>query len=409
MRIWIINPFDELPGDTDVRHRYWALSETLADIGHSVTWWSSNFSHRTKRHRNLRVSASSRENLTFDLRLIKTSPYTRNVSFARLRNHRQFARRFLAEARQLIAAHPDQAPDRMVVSLPPLGTADAAFPLRDDLGGSANCQVILDIQDAWPETFNRLLPFDPKIASAMGKLLFFPLYSAARGACLGADRVSAVSQTYIEMARGYLDKPKSMHLCYLGIDADRFLEVHTKPQKPFRIVYLGSLEKSYDVTTLIRAAREASEEGISVELHFAGAGSQRKFVEGCAKRSQSIHYHGLLKGTELLALLRECHAGVIPISKESFIALPNKLFDYCAAGLPVISSLEGECRRLLDTNKAGLFYEPGSVDSLKSVIKDYLQNPDLLGLHGRNASALAEDRLDRSKTYPELAHFIEGK
>ncbi|MGC9453034.1 MAG: hypothetical protein ACP5I4_16490 [Oceanipulchritudo sp.] len=59
MNIWIINPFDELPGDTDIRHRYWALAETLAEMGHTVTWWSSDFSHRHKRYRTTPVRPAS--------------------------------------------------------------------------------------------------------------------------------------------------------------------------------------------------------------------------------------------------------------------------------------------------------------------------------------------------------------
>jgi len=100
--------------------------------------------------------------------------------------------------------------------------------------------------------------------------------------------------------------------------------------------------------------------------------------------------------------------------QDSWVGLPYKIADYAAAGLPIISSLDGECRQLLDTKKVGLFYEPdlprasrgGKTKSLKSVITQYLQNPDLQKTHGTNARALAEDRFDRSRTYPKLAEFI---
>ena len=60
MRIWIINPFDELPGDTDVRHRYWSLAETFAEMGHEVVWWSSDFSHRRKVYREISEKSLSK-------------------------------------------------------------------------------------------------------------------------------------------------------------------------------------------------------------------------------------------------------------------------------------------------------------------------------------------------------------
>jgi glycosyltransferase involved in cell wall biosynthesis len=453
MRIWIINPFDELPGDTDVRHRYWALSETLADIGHSVTWWSSNFSHRHKAYRPLGskvLGRRSKENskgdsilgpTTYDLRLIKTSPYHRNVSFARLRNHRQFARRFLAEARQLISAHPDQAPERIVVSLPPLGTADAALALRSFVNakrsmGSPDCQVIVDIMDAWPETFYRVFPGSLRLCV---KPLLFPLHRAARRAYTQADRISAVSQIYIDLAHSHApDTPT--YLCYHGIDLakDRHQEsalqrrsrsqpIATGPEGPthgndtFKLVYIGALERSYDLETAIRAVHELNKElraSVSpclreIELHIAGAGSHESTLKKLAQSYDlrptaydPITFHGLLGKDGLKALLAKSHAGLIPMRQDSWVGLPYKLADYCAAGLPVISSLDGECRRLLDTNKAGLYFEPGSAESLKSVVRNYLQEPEKRKSHAHNARALAEELFDRSNTYPKLARFI---
>lgn len=46
--IWVVNPFDQLPNETDVPLRYWTLCRVLADQGHEVIWWSSDFSHLTK-------------------------------------------------------------------------------------------------------------------------------------------------------------------------------------------------------------------------------------------------------------------------------------------------------------------------------------------------------------------------
>ena len=41
--IWIINPFDQLPNESDVPLRFWTLSKVLASQGYRVIWWSSDF------------------------------------------------------------------------------------------------------------------------------------------------------------------------------------------------------------------------------------------------------------------------------------------------------------------------------------------------------------------------------
>ena len=55
--VWVVNPFDQLPNETDLPLRYWTLCRVLAEQGHEVIWWSSDFSHlsKTKRHKYIRI------------------------------------------------------------------------------------------------------------------------------------------------------------------------------------------------------------------------------------------------------------------------------------------------------------------------------------------------------------------
>jgi hypothetical protein len=112
--VWIINPFDQLPNESDVPLRYWSLCRTFAALGHEVIWWSSDFSHLTKTKRTPCPNTDG-----FSVRLIETDPYSKNISFARLKNHRQFAHRFYQQAMAELKNGQLQAPDRIVVSQPP--------------------------------------------------------------------------------------------------------------------------------------------------------------------------------------------------------------------------------------------------------------------------------------------------
>src|SRR5690606_25873676 len=81
--IWIFNPFDDVPGEGKPQ-RYWRVAEELARRGHEVVWWSSDFSHRRKDRRKAPDGAE----IPFAIRLVATPPYQRNISLARIRNHR---------------------------------------------------------------------------------------------------------------------------------------------------------------------------------------------------------------------------------------------------------------------------------------------------------------------------------
>ena len=253
-RIWIINPFDQLPNESDVPLRYWALCRTLAAQGHDVIWWSSDFSHLTKTKRPPCPDTDG-----FSVRLIETLPYAKNISFARLKNHRQFAQGFYSNAMAALNSGELKAPDRIVVSLPPLGVAEQAFRIRDALrqcksgkvgtyeghrddpesshintfphSNSSNagtpshlptqqsCQVVVDIMDAWPETFYQALP--KLLRKALGPILLAPMHRSAKRAYQGADKISAVGQSYLELAKKYLgqktDQSRSCVCHALGV------------------------------------------------------------------------------------------------------------------------------------------------------------------------------------------------
>ena len=123
MKVWIENPFDNLPAEGFRPQRYWLMAEAFAKAGHDVTLWTSDFSHAKKAPRTILSSPDA-----FRIRLVRTLPYRSNVSLARIRSHRAYARRWLDEARA--DAKANGAPDIVVVSLPPLSTADAALALK---------------------------------------------------------------------------------------------------------------------------------------------------------------------------------------------------------------------------------------------------------------------------------------
>lgn len=48
LSVWIVNPFDDIPGEGLPPLRYWSLARVLAARGHDVTWWTAAWSHRRK-------------------------------------------------------------------------------------------------------------------------------------------------------------------------------------------------------------------------------------------------------------------------------------------------------------------------------------------------------------------------
>jgi glycosyltransferase involved in cell wall biosynthesis len=412
MTIWIVNPFDDLPDEAGRPLRYWQLCRTLAAQGHTVIWWSSDFSHRLKSYR----SESIREIDGFQIRLVHTSPYQRNVGLARLKNHRTFGRNWEFDARQTVTSGALAKPDRIVVSLPPLETAGHAFRLRAEWV----CPIVVDIQDAWPHTFLRLIPGPRFIREIVGRLLFAPQFSQFRKVCLGANKISACAQMYLDLAvsRG-ATVPKL--LCYHGTRVDIPVVDRKYPDKfsakqPLRLLYLGAMGRSYDLTTVIQAVADLCQLGNFISLHLVGQEApdislrrlaNRLGVLVCDNNEQAgVYFHGYLKGTALQSQLQRAHVGLIPMDPKTLVGIPNKLVDYCATGLPVISCLGGETATLLDAYHAGFHYTYRNKDSLLCALTTLLKDPAILIPTARGSIRLAQERFDENRMCDELAQFV---
>src|SRR5438067_13125283 len=96
--IWIVNPFDPLPGSGEQPGRYASLARMLRDAGHQVTWWTASFSHRFKRDLDRATVQTACAVEGIDARILTVRPYRKNVSWARLRSHNDYAAALRREA-----------------------------------------------------------------------------------------------------------------------------------------------------------------------------------------------------------------------------------------------------------------------------------------------------------------------
>jgi glycosyltransferase involved in cell wall biosynthesis len=407
MNIWLCNPFDNLEEEGARPQRYALLSAELARRGHEVVWWTSSFSHARKAPRvatdGAPLAHSYRNANGVLMRLIDAPPYSRNVSLRRVFSHRAFARKWRFAALGAVGTKELQRPDLIVTSLPPLATHETARTLRDAFG----CRLAVDVQDAWPEAFEGLLPFPAQLRRIISRLLFGRARETARRAYLTADCITAVGREYLETAREY-GASGPMEVFRLGI-ADIAEDAATVTDGPLRLVYGGNMGASYDLSTLLAAVRalEGEQPG-SVRLDVAGTGPTeaklRKLAAGCG----AIVFHGFLQRREYEELLHQSEVGVVPMFARSHVAVPNKLADYAASGLAILNCLTGESEELVARSHAGANYRAGDVDGLADAIRAMAKDGKALLAMRRNAIALAGKEFLAAKIYPALCDFILG-
>lgn len=375
MKVFVHSPFDNLPCEGFRKQRYWLMAEAFAAAGHDVSYFTSDFNHGTKRRR----AAAPGTVDGIDVHLVHAPPYSKNVSLRRALSHVAYARRLERAALQCAK------PDVVVSAVPTLGAASAAMRVARRAGA----RFVLDVQDAWPETFYRLLP---RGFSWLGRLLLAPMHHEAKRLYREADVVTGVSERYRALT-GRSD----FFVAYHGIEAPEEAP-SALPRRSGAIVYAGNLGSGYDLETVLEAVRREK----SLSLDIAGAGPREAALRKSAAdlvAEGRVKFHGYLPGDKLGALLRTSSVGVIPMRDDSWVGLPYKLCDYLAAGLPVASSLHGECGDLLARERVGCTYDFGSCESFLEAVKRISDS----GIAG--AVRLPES-LDASRIYAEYVRRV---
>ena len=379
MTVWIENPFDNLPAEGFRPQRYWLMAEAFARARHDVTLWTSDFSHAKKAPRIL-----SKIEAPFRLKLVKTPPYSGNVSFRRIASHRAYAANWLADARA--EAKEFGKPDVIIISMPPLSTADAALAMKKEFGA----KIVVDVMDAWPETFERIFPAPLKFLSAIA---LFPLRRTAERAYRGADLVTGVCDAYGDIARA--SGAREYVRFYHGIDTSKAHGASAQ-RPPLSFVYAGNFGRGYDLSAAIKAILENED----ATLDIAGAGEREAEWKALAAHSPRIRFHGYLSGNELDKLLDNATIGIIPLSDDTFVGLPYKLGDYAAHNLRMVTSLRGECAAILERHNAGAVYDAKDANSfIEAAKKVQASTPDF-------ASLLSE--LDAEKIYATYVDRISA-
>ena len=419
LSIWVVNPFDDIPGEGLPPLRFWTLCRVLAGRGHDVTWWTADWSHRRKSPRRP-VPRVVLEEEGFGIRLVPVKPYHGNVSLARLKSHRDFGRNLERQATEAVASGQLDRPDIVLASLPPLEGPEAAARLARRL----DAVLVVDLMDLWPETFERLLPGPEWVRRFLSPLLLGGMQRRRRALLESADGISSATRAYADSALrdvtvSATERPP--YICHHGAYLAEYptpLRPHPldvpaagDATRPLKCVYAGSLEQGQDLETVLAAARKLSAAGTAVEIHVAGTGkleAKLKAEAAAIAGPSRVVVHGLLPRGAYSALLTDCDVGLVAVKPESLVAVPYKACDYAAAGLALVNALPGELAELVDRHRAGVPYVAGDPASLAAVLGELSADRGRLLDLRQGARRLAEDAFDREQTYPRFVRWLES-
>ena len=135
------------------------------------------------------------------------------------------------------------------------------------------------------------------------------------------------------------------------------------------LFYLGNLDGSRGIDTVIRAVNAITKRGRRVVFRVVGGGPSLESLRWLARDlgvGDHVHFEGRLPYTRVRSLMAQADVGVIPhYATEAWNStMPNKLFDYMLAGLPVLVSDARPTARIVRAEQCGEVFRDRDVEDV---------------------------------------------
>jgi len=146
-------------------------------------------------------------------------------------------------------------------------------------------------------------------------------------------------------------------------------------QDTLRAVYLGRVETQRGIGSLLEAAALLRAEGFPLALTIYGDGVDLDLFQqraaALALEPPTVVFRGQVSNTAALSELGQADVGIIPHWKGEHCntTVPNKLFDYMAAGLAVVTSDAAPLKRIVEACGCGLVYQDRDAADLARALR----------------------------------------
>ena len=169
-------------------------------------------------------------------------------------------------------------------------------------------------------------------------------------------------------------------------------------------LYQGMLASGRGIELLLDCFAERKDD--AVVIIFLGYGPLEKEINNAASLSGNIFFHAAVSPKILLKYTSSADIGVALIPKVSlsdYYCMPNKLFEYCMAGLPVLASNLKEMSEFVERYQIGFVSKNLSSLSINKIV-DEIAMTDITKFK-KNARRAAEENSWEIQEKKMLAHY----
>ena len=388
MRILLIHQafaaLDE-PGGT----RHHELARYFSEQGHTVTIITSPISYLTGKARRLKIPWIEKQNDGESITILR--------SYAYPALHRSFSHRLLNfwsfMLSSFLAGLGVKKVDLVWGTSPPIFQGLTAWALAR----IKHVPFLFEVRDLWPAFAISVGVLHQPILIKLSEWLEGFLYRHSDLVVVNSpgyiQHVQNRGARHVELVANGTDTT----MFSPSLDGTDFRQEHALENK-FVTLYAGAHGLSNDLGVLLEAAKRILDRK-DILIVLLGDGKDKPGLLSQAAREGLDNVIFLppipkVKMPHALAAADACVAILKPVDLYK-TTYPNKVFDYMAAGKPVILAIDGVIKEVIENAEGGIPIPPGNPEALANAILTLADNPELAIRMGRQARQYVETHFDR--------------
>jgi len=298
--------------------------------------------------------------------------------------------------------------DFVYVTSPPLPVGLAGF-LMAAIRGS---KFILDIRDIWPDSAVAAGQLNKNSnLYKFGKLIEQWLYQKA-------DLITCVSRPMADYIKKFIKRDKVV-VIYNGVPNQYLrnesyhneINLELFQDNKINITYLGNMGYVQNLQVVLEAAKQIQDELSEVVLYLIGDGIDKIKLEKLRKDNllDNVVIVGPVAKEQAMQLMRKSSALFFQLKDDMVMekTVPSKVFDYMAAGKPILFGIKGEGKMILEQVKGNIYYHPDSAESFINAVRKLKKNYKQLTKYARENKVIVEKYYTREKMVEKLEKHLQ--
>lgn len=303
---------------------------------------------------------------------------------------------FMASA-SILGAVRVRRPDIVIATSPQLLCALAGYVLALRF----RAPFVFEVRDLWPESILAVEAMNDNVVVRGLKRLARFLYTHA-------SHIVTVGEGYKEeIHQRYGISHERMAVIPNGVDTELFVPGHTHNEvrkqygwgDRFVILYLGTHGMAHALHTVLEAALGLSEHP-EILFVFVGEGAEKDNLKRWARENKLHNVQFIDQQPKHRAPLfyAACDLGLVTLRNTRLFqsVLPSKIFELMGMARPILLTVDGEARRLVEEAQAGWYVPPENAHALREAILHATAHRHLLHLMGTRGRHFVIESYDRS-------------